>query len=496
MRMFLIFLSSLFLSSSLLGQDFENFWRNWIFPYPESSFGAGDGFLIQFQKDGSLRFDSVPCLRGSGGRPIACQSDAAGNMKFYSNGCKIFGADHQLLENGDSLSPHEDPFVTQVYCISDNTRQGLVTFPAPADTTAYYLFHQRFLDNSPRGSNELLYSKINFPANKPRGVVTEKNKFLYKAPIGSIVAVTHANGRDWWVVTTEVWGEIRAYLVTPDGVSTEPVISSFGEFGFILTSSFSPDGKWFVQMGPTQVRVMCFDRCTGRFSCEQRIREFSAVGNFGNSFSPSSRFLYLSNDITLFQVDLASKELSLSAVGRWDLYLDGTVEHQRLLWHMPAPNGKTYINNNASVPYFHVIEHPDSLGKKCGFTNRGLVLPQSHQIQRFVGATYLTALQNSVCDTLSVTQPGSYIGADAAPPSAGFKILPSLATDEILIVFSGCTYGELRIYDMLGRCIHELPYQGRAEQLRIDVSTWPSGMYTVVVSVYKKDTEVVRFIKI
>ena len=43
-------------------------------------------------------------------------SDSSGNLLFYTDGCRVIGADHQLLQNGDGLNPGE---VRDIQCEGD-----------------------------------------------------------------------------------------------------------------------------------------------------------------------------------------------------------------------------------------------------------------------------------------------------------------------------------------------------------------------------------------
>ena len=54
-----------------------------------------------YQKDKSIDFYN------------ATYSDAAGELKFWSNGCEFYEPDSEILENGDTLNPG---FVYNNFC--------------------------------------------------------------------------------------------------------------------------------------------------------------------------------------------------------------------------------------------------------------------------------------------------------------------------------------------------------------------------------------------
>ncbi|MFK7809794.1 MAG: hypothetical protein AB8F74_18450, partial [Saprospiraceae bacterium] len=64
----------------------------------------------------------------------ATMSDAEGNLIFYTNGCKIFNADHELMENGNNINAGE---VNDIQCPDDEldgaytVTNGILALPDP-----------------------------------------------------------------------------------------------------------------------------------------------------------------------------------------------------------------------------------------------------------------------------------------------------------------------------------------------------------------------------
>src|SRR5690606_29513739 len=116
------------------------------------------------------------------------------------------------------------------------------------------------------------------------------------------------NGNDIWVVTHH-WGSdaFYSYLVTADGVNTEPVISNTGiviegannSGRYSGNMAFSPDGSRLaivnVNIGS---QLFDFDTATGILS--NAVTFFNGEA-YGVAFSPSGNGLYLSTEGPLLQ---------------------------------------------------------------------------------------------------------------------------------------------------------------------------------------------------
>ncbi len=67
-----------------------------------------------------------------------------------------------------------------------------------------------------------------------------------------------------------------------------------------------------------------------------------------------------------------------------------------------------------------------------------------------------------------------------------FDVFPNPASDVIYIKLHDSYEGELIIYDLSGRKIHQQPVTSNQQQLSIDVSDFPAGMYQVVARAEKQ----------
>jgi len=135
--------------------------------------------------------------------------DTAGNLLFYTNGCVIAGADDEVLENGDNVNPgssHTLWCMTYKDGYSGGIQSSLI-LPMPDTSNVFYLFHKRTLIfSNPLTviSDYLYYSCVDMNDDNGKGSVTAKNIAVMSdtLALGEMVATKHANGKDWWLITS------------------------------------------------------------------------------------------------------------------------------------------------------------------------------------------------------------------------------------------------------------------------------------------------------
>ena len=137
----------------------------------------------------------------------AVVSDTAGDLLFYTEGCRIYNKYHQVLENGEGINPGE---VHDLKCdINANVfgytagRQSSLILPHPDNDSLYYLFHKHIIyiyePEFDVITDGLYYTLIAPYENDGQGVVLEKNIPIIEEDLsyGELTAVKHANGSDW-----------------------------------------------------------------------------------------------------------------------------------------------------------------------------------------------------------------------------------------------------------------------------------------------------------
>ncbi|WP_055562346.1 hypothetical protein [Hymenobacter sp. AT01-02] len=146
----------------------------------------------------------------------ASVSDGAGNLLFYTNSVNVWNRNHALMQNGQVLGGHE------------SASQGAAIVQSPANSNQYYLFVVDGCDNYLQGG--LKYSLIDMTQQSGLGAVVNKAVQVASGSVTEkLTVVPHANGTDSWILVHQ-WqsNQFLAYLLTRNGLTTTPIISSVG----------------------------------------------------------------------------------------------------------------------------------------------------------------------------------------------------------------------------------------------------------------------------
>ena len=353
-------------------------------------------------------------------------SDSTGNLLFYTNGIVVVNAQHQVMENGDSLNPGEVAW--DFYNEGYPMHQGALILPKPSSDSLFYIFHA--VNEYPQSnipstfSSSFLYSLVNPYHNNGQGKVLEKNVVLVAdtLDVSKIVGVKHGNGRDWWVLFPEQnrYG-YHTFLLNPEGILYQGIryvhpVAGYGKasVGF---AAFSPDGTKYARHDirglPVGhfVRLYDFDRCTGMLSNQIHIPLSDTAGVGGIAFSPDSRYMYVSSQELIYQFDVtvqdveATKTIVAVTDGYRDTLPNGSV------WLFPStfsgamlgPDGRIYIHAAGSARHLHVIEYPNRAGLACNVRQHSVKFPaSSFRTIPNVPHYRLGPLDGSPCDTLGL----------------------------------------------------------------------------------------------
>ena len=343
--------------------------------------------------------------------------DSTGKLLMYSNGCNIYGADGQVLPNGDSINHIVDagPSVWLNFCGGGSgypTSKTMVFLPFFSHHRVFVIHYASSfkVKAEPKIAQYLLYDQI----DKVNGIwtVVKKNQILVDDGGGQFDVTKHANGRDWWMVShSSPQHDYRIWLITPEGISLHSEQSFTNQIpdAYSYNPGFLPDGSKFLHYDPRKVSwFFDFDRCNGVLSNPNKLVlpicwEYSTEP----TFSPNGRFLYMSNSYELFQVDLWNPDTltNRDTIAIWDglIWPGPMFGPTNYLFMQTGPDGKIYVTPIWGSRLFHVIERPNEKGKACQFRQRVYKTPFYGQGNLPNFPYYrLGPIDGSACDTLGI----------------------------------------------------------------------------------------------
>ena len=305
--------------------------------------------------------------------------------------------------------------------------QMALIVPVPDDSSMYYTFYTtRDRENPPFITYKISYALFEVGNQNKNGSLIDKDKMLLKDSLsGSITAVRHGNGRDWWLIAPRRIGHtLNIWLIDPYGIHfrgrLETGLPSTKGIGQIYGS---PDGKWlswfvgntFTETGG-RLFLARFDRCAGQIYDPDFIFVDLSHYRLGNgvSFSHDSRYLYMCNEDFIYQYRLNEENILNSGkkVATYDGYeyffswdtAHSSGSHINFCLMGLAPDGRIYISPSSGYTrMMSVIQFPEKSGEECDVRQHSLLMPTSffRGIPNF--PTYrLGPLDGSECDTLGL----------------------------------------------------------------------------------------------
>ncbi|MFN0175034.1 MAG: T9SS type A sorting domain-containing protein [Saprospiraceae bacterium] len=423
--------------------------------------------------------------------------DSTGNLLFYTNGCVIAGADDEVLENGDNINPGSSH---TLWCMTyDDGYAGgpgnSVILPVPDSSGLFYLFHKRFvLFSNPTDAifDKFYYTIVDMKQNGGKGKVIEKNTVLMSDTLAraEIVAVKHANGKDWWLVTPRR-NSNQFYIFKFTG---QGIVDTFQQTIGILPDPqgeglgqmvFSPDGsKLYRTCRYKPVMVYSFDREAGVFTQFDTIHfEYGnqLVGEIGCAVSPNNRYLYLSCRKSLYQLDVFAPDISATQtkVAEWD---GNANPFPTMFWACQlGPDCKIYINAGGDTRYYHVIHNPDDPGIACNVEQRGVKFqtPTGSSIPSFPNYR-LGPIDNPgvpCMATVSVIQPISPI------QSKPLWVYPNPTNGSVTIEYQGIDgiNTHFLLFNTLGQMVKDVELPQGETSLQLPLNEFSEGMYWYVI---------------
>ena len=408
----------------------------------------------------------------------AISDPESGELLFYTNGCSVINARHEVMDNGENLNPGSWHIA---YCIPGPqayypTSQVIFAVPYPGRQGRYVLFHRQKNGNDITKRSQL-YSVIDMRANEGLGKVSEKNiPLISLADLAwnQATACKTADGTGWWV---PVWSRVEPVCTMILLDSLGPRVhhkQTIGQEGPEINgaAAFDPSGRhylWYdLRMG---VHAYDFDRETGMFSRPRKLiintpPPYSA--SVGVSISPNGRYAYLSARDTLYQLehtldDLASGLVIIDTMRIPTTYGIPITFSNSLL----GPDCRIYITSGFAWAALSIIHHPDEKGKACGLEKLGLRLPFPNRNGSVPVYPMYRMDNEEICDPgiSHVFPPGWY--THPVPP------YPNPTSGHLYI--DGRERGEVSLHDQAGRKL--LTWDATGELSVLDLSSLGSGMY-------------------
>ena len=181
---------SLFLNKELVSQS--KYTNTWLLGYDTMNLHTRFDFI----NDNLIisTFKSGIDING-----VGIMSDYSGELLFYTNGCKIFNRNHELMQNGDKITPIE----WASYCsngLSLSFNDCFLVIPSELNRNKFFLISPNIdkidVNGVPWvGNSAFYYHIIDFDSIYPYGIVSSKANILVKGVFngGGINMCRHGN---------------------------------------------------------------------------------------------------------------------------------------------------------------------------------------------------------------------------------------------------------------------------------------------------------------
>ncbi|MBK8684683.1 MAG: hypothetical protein IPN26_06645 [Bacteroidetes bacterium] len=334
-----------------------------------------------------------------------------GNFQFYCSGYGMVSKEGDLMQNGQNINcPYGTALANHLGGGGSYPQTSIIL---PRSGNQYYVFNvgmsdsvaDNYINNIYSEFDVLSYCVVDMDSNQGKGKVIMKDKVLndkqhYSST--SLTATKHANGKDWWLIKADCWGsQFQEFLVREDSIlgpfyQTIPVQGDFCYSGW-ATIRFNNQGNVLASglygtienglYNRNRIDLYDFDRCDGSINYKQYYMTPMDTASYWNwdkkadiCFSPNDSMLYMSNDYTIYQIDIYDTAIynGLFIHGP-DTLLDYFPEYDLMGL---APNGKIYIGNwhaiRGSMSY---IDKPNVKGLGCDFKPQGFKQTYNHNLQ-------------------------------------------------------------------------------------------------------------------
>lgn len=321
----------------------------------------------------------------------AAASDKNGDLLFYTNGVDVWNKNHQVMANGQGLFG------------STNSMHSATIVPIIGQNLMYYIFTCADV-GGPHGLN---YSIVDMNLSGGLGAVTTKNIRLQNYVTEKVVAIPHANNKDYWVIAHQLESaNFFVYLVGSNGVNfTSTVnIGSYQPGGDgaqgQITASPNGDKIAMASYSNDEFQLFDFNNRTGVISNAITLAPYFRA--WGVEFSPDGKKLYCTrwtgNEVYQFDlnnynelaINMSSKIIG-NATGPDPNYKVGTLQL--------ATDNKIYVAKWQSSE-LAVINNPNDNGLNCNFKDHGLNLSGKRSLAGLCNTVKELSVKLDPCDMI------------------------------------------------------------------------------------------------
>lgn len=331
------------------------------------TFAQGEDNSWYFGSNAALIFrnDQIVIAEGALNTSEGCASvsDMMGNLLFYTDGMKVWNANHVYMPNGQGLSG------------GYSSSQSALILPSPGENNNYYLFTV----DAMAGSSGLSYTVVNMDLDDGWGDVSNKKNVKLKPSICEKITMSpHANGIDIWVIVHEFGTNgFYSFLITSNGVQ-EAVKSYVGtvhegvnseSIGCMRISS-TYDRLAIAISRQSKIELFDFNNETGELS--NPIGLSCLDWSYGVEFSPDGTKLYGSIfNYKIYQWDLNAGNENAIIESRTEVaHVQDAAEAGDIRL---GPDGRIYVAKRESS-FLGIIQYPNYKGTDCLYLDKGIDL--------------------------------------------------------------------------------------------------------------------------
>jgi hypothetical protein len=368
-------------------------------------------------------------------------------------------------------------------------------FEISSDSTLYYIYQSRDTFGNINGVEDLYGEFREHLISEYNGELTLRYKdslvtgnYNYT---GFFDAVKHANNEDWWLIYPfHSQNAFESVLITDSGSRggmlhvtsnySAPKISRFGLSSGQLDANLQGN-RLAMFLENSEFFYLSFNRQTGKIEVLHRDTLPISDASFrGVQFSPNDRFIYLSADSFVYQLDTESPEFPnnpLLVAKTFKDHPSGRKDDFSLM--QLGPDCKIYITTLSNTDFYHLIHRPNEKGQDCMVEVRGTRLKTLNDVTIPLFPNYrLGTTEENWCDSIS---DDTTAVSDPYLPSHKWQIWPNPAQHNLHIGHEDGNFGlnALRIYNTQGQLVKSASFNALSTTYTTSVVDLPSGLYFV-----------------